>query len=72
MTDRVDENSILYQKYLKKYDPDAPENKAKAKREKAERNRAWWAQNWIAFVSMTFSIIAVIISLIALIESQGC
>lgn len=72
MTDRIDENSVLYQKYLRKYDPNAPENIAKAKREKSERRRAWWAQNWIAFTSMVFSIIAVTISLIALLISQGC
>lgn len=53
-----------YKKYLEKYDKLAPANIKKSKMEKAARRKEWWQKNWIAFVSMVFSAIAIIISLL--------
>lgn len=64
--DNIDKSSVLYQKYLKKHDPQAPENIAKAKKEKSEKRRNWWAQNWIAFLSLILAALALIVAIFSL------
>ena len=63
-TEKYGVSEYAYKKYLKKRDPCAPENIEKKQREKAEKRKNWWANNWIAFASMIVSIIAVAIALL--------
>ena len=58
----IDKNSPLYQKYLRKYDADAPENIAKRKQEKRDRARKWLSQNRIPLLSLIIAILALIIA----------
>lgn len=60
--DRIDKNSILYQKYLQKYDVDAPENISKQKKEKLDRIIKWFSQNWISLLSLIIAILALVIA----------
>lgn len=62
----IDKSSLLYQKHLKKYDPKAPDNIAKAKKAKAESRRNWWAQNWIAFLSLVLAALALLVAILSL------
>ena len=56
---RVVKDSPSYQRYLQKYDADAPENIAKRKQAIRDRLKKWFLQNWIAL----FSLIAAFVSL---------
>jgi hypothetical protein len=55
-----------YDKYLRKYDPQAPENVQKRKAEKVQRRKQWWSANWIALSSLAVSVMALIVAVIAL------
>ena len=57
-------SSPLYEKYLRKYDPKAPESKKKAKEERSRMRKLWWAQNWIAFFSLIVAVIALVVALL--------
>lgn len=63
---KLDRDSYAYKKYVKRYDPDAPENVAKRKMERAAKRKEWWKNNWIALLSMLIAAIALVVSIIGL------
>lgn len=63
-------NSYIYEKYLKKYDPSAPENIKKRKSERNARRKAWWATNWIGIVTMILTALTLLATIWFGLRSQ--
>lgn len=68
---KIDKDSYAYQKYLRKYDKYAPENIEKRKKEKANRRKEWWKNNWGSVVGAIIGIVTLIITIwLGLCSSQ--
>lgn len=60
--DAIDRNSYAYQKYLKRYDENAPENIQARKEQKKQKRKKWWEDNWLAVISVIIALAAFIIA----------
>ena len=60
--DDIDKNSYAYQKYMKRYDENAPENIQARKEQKKQQFKKWWSDNWLAVISVIIALAALIIA----------
>ena len=61
-------DSNVYKKYLEKYDPKSPKNIKAKKAAVAKKRKQWWANNWIGFSGLVVAVIALAVSVIALLR----
>lgn len=64
----VDPNNRHIKKYTEKYDPKSPKNIKALKENAAKKRRQWWATNWIGFWGLVVAVIALAVSIIALLK----
>lgn len=63
MWNKIDRDSYMYKKYLRKYDKEAPENIAKSRAEKSGKLKEWWSKNWGAVVGAAIGIATLIVTI---------
>lgn len=61
-------NPNAYKKYLEKYDPNAPVNVKARKQKASDKRKKWWSENWIGLSGLIVAIIALAVSVVALIK----
>lgn len=49
---------------MEKYDPDAPNNIIKKKKERRIKRKNWWKANWINFVTMLIAVLTLIATIL--------
>lgn len=57
-------NDYMYKNYMEKYDPDAPNNIIKKKKERRIKRKNWWKANWINFVTMLIAVLTLIATIL--------
>lgn len=62
----IDKDSYMYKHYLKRYSKNDPDNIEKWEKQKSEKRKKWWKENWIPFLSLIIAILALIIAAISL------
>ena len=60
-------NKKIYDKYLRKYDQNAPENIKKRRAEKAEKIKRWLKDHTFDIINSIIGLVALIVAIIALV-----
>ena len=59
----------VYDKYLKKYDPDWEPNRKARKQAQNEARRRWWGANWLAVIGAAAAVISAIATIIGVLKT---